>query len=148
MKLRRWTRELRDFLLPLHGGASAAEQRSRLTVNEQLLREQDREHTRELWRISLLGVAVLVPLLLYVWLQVSFMETAYKLEALQSEQSQLERLLRRAQLERASLETPARIEELARQRLAMLQPPPESVRSVQLVDSGKESTDTQSESSP
>ena len=57
MKLRRWTRELRDFLLPLHGGASAAEQRSRLTVNEQLLREQDREHTRELWRISLMGVA-------------------------------------------------------------------------------------------
>jgi hypothetical protein len=123
MKLRRWTRELRDFLLPSHGGASAAGQRSRLTVNEQLLREQDREHTRELWRISLMGVAVLLPLLLYVWLQVSFMETAYKVEALQSEQAQL-----------------------ARQRLAMLQPAPESVRPVQLADPGTESADTQSES--
>jgi len=146
MKLRRWTRELRDFLLPSHGGISAAGQRSRLTVNEQLIREQDREHTRELWRISLMGVAVLVPLLLYVWLQVSFMETAYKVEALQSEQARLERLLRRAQMERVSLETPARIEELARRRLAMLQPPPEAVKSVQVADSGAELAGTQPES--
>ena len=147
MKVRRWTRELRDFLLPSHGSVSAAGQRSRLTVNEQLIREQDREHTRELWRISLMGVAVLVPLLLYVWLQVSFMETAYKVEALQSEQARLERLLRRAQLERASLEAPARIEDLARRRLAMLQPPPEAVRSVQVEESGTESADPRSENS-
>ncbi len=146
MKVRRWTRELRDFLLPSHGSVSAAGQRSRLTVNEQLIREQDREHTRELWRISLMGVAVLVPLLLYVWLQVSFMETAYKVEALQSEQARLERLLRRVQLERASLEAPARVEDLARRRLAMLQPSPEAVRSVQMEGSGTESANPRSES--
>jgi cell division protein FtsL len=131
MKARRWAR-LHDFLLPSHGGLSAAGQRSRLTVNEQLIREQDREHTREMWRISLLGVAVLVPLLLYVWLQVAFMETAYKVEAMQSEQDRLVRQLRRTRLERASLEMPARIESMARKRLAMLQPPPEAVRAVEL----------------
>ncbi len=146
MKLRRWMRELRDFLLPSPGGFSAAGQRSRLTVNEQLIREQDREHTRELWRVSLMGVAVLVPLLLYVWLQVSFMEKAYKVEALQSEQTRLEKLLRRVQLERVSLEAPDRIEGLARQRLAMLQPPPEAVLSVQVAHSGAAPADAKPES--
>jgi cell division protein FtsL len=66
---------------------------------------------------------------------------------LQSEQARLERLLRRVQLERVSLEAPARIEDLARRRLAMLQPPPEAVRSVQVAGSGTQSANPQSESS-
>jgi cell division protein FtsL len=127
----------RSFLGFPYGAGSGADERSRLTVNERLIREQDRERTREMVRISVLAVAVLVPLLLYVWLQVAFMETAYRVEALQSERKQLEKLLRVARMERASLETPERIERMARQRLAMQQPPPEAVVSVQVEDEGE-----------
>ena len=132
MGLRNWARKVRDFLASSHGAVAATEQRSRLTLNEQLIREQDRERNHELLRISMLGVAVLVPLLLYVWLQVGFMETAYQVEELQSEQERLDRLLRSAQLERASLENPERVERLARQRLAMEQPAPEAIIAVRI----------------
>ena len=129
MKIRNWVRGVRDFLASFHAVA-ATEERSRLTLNEQLIREQDRERNYELLRISMLGIIVLVPLLLYVWLQVAFMETAYRVEELQSEQARLERLLRSAQLERASLETPERVERLARKQFAMEQPAPEAIVAV------------------
>ncbi len=132
MKIRKWARAVRDFLASPHGTVAATEQRSRLTLNEQLIREQDRERNHELLRISMLGIVVLVPLLLYVWLQVAFMETAYQVEALQSEQARLKTLLRSAQLERASLEAPERVERLARQRLAMEQPAPEAIIAVRI----------------
>ena len=130
--MKNWIRGVRDFLASSHGAVAATEQRSRLTLNEQLIREQDRERNHELLRISMLGVAVLVPLLLYVWLQVGFMETAYQVEEFQSEQARLELLLRSAQLERASLENPERVERLARQRLAMEQPAPEAIIAVRI----------------
>jgi cell division protein FtsL len=132
VRIRNWVRGLRDFMAPSHAAVAATEQRSRLTLNEQLIREQDRERNHELLRISMLGIVVLVPLLLYVWLQVAFMETAYKVEELQSEQARLGTLLRSAQLERASLETPERVERLARQRLAMEQPAPEAIIAVKI----------------
>ena len=101
-----------------------------LTLNERLVRERDRDRARELVRTLGLGIVVLLPLLLYVWQQVAFMETAYRVEELRSERAGLERLLRSVRLERASLESLQRVESLARGKLGMRQPPPEAVAMV------------------
>ena len=106
-----------------------------LTLNERLVRESDRERARELLRVLALGIAVLVPLLLHVWQQVVFVETAYRIEDLRTNRSGLERELRALKLERAALESLERIEEQARAQ-GLVEPPVSSVISVGPAASG------------
>jgi cell division protein FtsL len=101
-----------------------------LTLNERLVRESDRERAGELLRVLTLGIAVLVPLLLHVWQQVVFVETAYRIEELRTDRSAMERELRSLKLERASLESLQRIEAQARAQ-GLVVPPVASVISVQ-----------------
>jgi len=97
------------------------------TLNERLVRERDRDRARDLVRKLALGVAILLPLLLYLWGHVAFMETARRVAGLRAQQIQLERLLREVRLERATLESLDRIATHASASLGMAPPAPESV---------------------
>jgi len=97
------------------------------TLNERLVRERDRDRARDLVRKLALGVAILLPLLLYLWGHVAFMETARRVAGLREQQTQLERLLREVRLERAALESLDRIATHASASLGMAPPAPESV---------------------
>ena len=105
---------------------SMSRDRFRLSLNHRLVRERDRERARELLRTLGLGIIVLLPLLLHVWQQVTFVETAYRVAALRSQRQTLEVSLRKVRMERASLEALSRIEVEARS-LGLMQPPPEAV---------------------
>ena len=122
--------------------------RSRLTINERLIREQDRDRAKELARLTGFGIALLLPLLLYVWQQVTFVETAYQVEALQREREELQGLLRKARMERASLEAPHRIERLARARLGLVQPHPEEVVVIEIADADEPGTESPARGAP
>ncbi len=116
----------------------ASETPQPLALNARLVRERDRDRARELARTLALGVAVLLPLLLHVWQQVAYLETAYGAEALRSERDHLAHLLREVRMERSALESLDRIESEARRRLELLHPPPEAVVTVQpLADTGR-----------
>jgi cell division protein FtsL len=97
------------------------------TLNERLVRERDRERARDLVRKLGLGVVILLPLLLYLWGHVAFMETARRVAGLREQETQLERLLREVRLERAALESLDRIATHASASLGMAPPAPESV---------------------
>ncbi len=116
--------------------ASSHPRRAGLTLNDRLVRERDRERARELLRTLGLGIVVLVPLLLHVFQQVKFVETAYRVAELRSERLALETALRNVRMERASLESLARIEVEAR-GLGLIQPPPEAVIMVVPVEPGE-----------
>jgi cell division protein FtsL len=98
-----------------------------LALNERLVRERDRERARELVRKLALGVAVLLPLLIYLYGQVAFMESALRVTRLRDERDRLEHLLREVRLERASLESLDRIADEAQRRLDMAPPSPDAV---------------------
>ncbi|MGD8375753.1 MAG: hypothetical protein PVF68_06395 [Acidobacteriota bacterium] len=106
--------------------APSRETAARLSLNDRLERERDRERVREMFRAVGLGVLVLVPLLLHVWQQVTFVETAYHVAELRARRQELEKSLRILRLERASLESLERVEGQAR-RAGLVQPPPEAV---------------------
>jgi cell division protein FtsL len=93
------------------------------------VRERDIARARELFRTLGLGVLVLMPLLLHVWQQVGFVETAYAVAELRAERQELQIALRKIRLERATQESLERIEARAR-RSGMIQPPPEAVITV------------------
>lgn len=97
------------------------------TLNERLVRERDRDRARDLVRKLGLGVAILLPLLLYLWGHVAFMETARRVAGLREQETQLERLLREVRLERAALESLDRVATHASASLGMAPPAPESV---------------------
>lgn len=111
--------------------SSSLDTAARLSLNDRLDRERDRDRARELFRALGLGVLVLVPLLLHVWQQVTFVETAYHVAALRARRQDLEKQLRLLHLERASLESLERVERQAR-RTGLVLPPPEAV--VQIVE--------------
>jgi hypothetical protein len=97
-----------------------------LALNDRLVRERDRDRARELLRTLALGIAILLPLLLHVWQQVTFVETAYRVADLRGERAKLQEALREMRLERASLEALDRIEARAR-AAGLVPPPPEAV---------------------
>jgi len=99
----------------------------RRSLNERLVRERDRDRARDLVRKLALGVAILLPLLLYLWGHVAFMETARRVAGLRTQQAQLERMLREVRLERATLESLDRVATQASAALGMAPPAPESV---------------------
>lgn len=98
-----------------------------MALNERLVRERDRDRARELVKNLALGVAVLLPLLLYLWSQVAFMETSFNVARLRQERDRLQQQLQEVRLERASLESLGRIAIEAGRRLDMVPPPADSV---------------------
>ena len=106
----------------------------RLQINARLVKEKDRARARELRRLLFYGAAIVVPLLVYVWQRVEFLQVSYRVEALKKERQQLQEQNKQLTVERSFLTSPDRIEHLARTQLGLIDPPPSDVRRVQVID--------------
>jgi len=111
-----------------------AAKHSKLRMNARLIRERDRARASELRRLLLCGAAIVIPLLGYVWQRVEFVRTSYHIDALSKQKQELHELNKQMTIERAMLLAPSRIEEVARRQLGLVDPPPENVRHVQVLD--------------
>ncbi len=74
-----------------------------------------------------LTLVIVTGLLLYVGGKVKIMRLGYQIEALEREKRDLERANRSLRIEASSLTSPARIEELATQRMGMIRPAKENI---------------------
>ncbi|MBI4482478.1 MAG: cell division protein FtsL [Acidobacteria bacterium] len=90
--------------------------RQRKIRNLRIRREVDRDKVREF--LVCAGFAFLVALLmfLYSWQQQNHIDHGYKLEALKRQRDALQEERRWLEIERASLASPQRIDQLARQQ--------------------------------
>jgi cell division protein FtsL len=78
-------------------------------------------------RRVLVVLLVIASLILYVGGKVKIVRLGYQLETLEHEKQELERKNRSLLIESSSLESPARIEELAIKRLGMVRPAKENI---------------------
>ena len=108
--------------------------RSKLRLNARLIREKDRARALELRKLLLFGAAIVIPLLGYVWQRVEFIRANRDLTALQNQKEDLEASNKQMTIERAMLLAPQRIEQVAREQLGLIDPPPENVRRVRIID--------------
>jgi cell division protein FtsL len=104
----------------------------RIVLNERLVKERDAARVRELRRVLALCAALLVPVLFYVWQQVEYIRTGYRIEALREEKAKLVEWGRKLRLERATLLDLRRIEKVAVERLRLVPPTEENTRKVRL----------------
>jgi cell division protein FtsB len=107
---------------------------SALRLNERLVRERDRARARELRRFVLYGAVIALPLLAYLWQRVAFLELSYRVEALSRERQELVDRKKALTVERSLLLSPQRIESVARRQLGLVDPLPEDVKRVRLID--------------
>jgi cell division protein FtsL len=107
---------------------------AQIQVNQRLVRERDRHHSRELWRFLLTAVVLAVPVLGYVWQRMDFLRVSKRYEKLQMELQTLGENEQRLRLERSTLMDHERIETLARQKLGLVDPAPDDVHNVRLFD--------------
>lgn len=107
---------------------------SKLRLNARLIREKDRARALELRKLLLFGAAIVIPLLGYVWQRVEFIRGNRDLTALQNQKEDLEASNKQMTIERAMLLAPQRIEQVAREQLGLIDPPPENVRRVRIID--------------
>jgi cell division protein FtsL len=107
---------------------------SKLRLNARLIREKDRARALELRKMLLFGAAIVIPLLGYVWQRVEFIRANRDLTALQNQKEDLEASNKQMTIERAMLLAPQRIEQVAREQLGLIDPPPENVRRVRIID--------------
>ena len=78
---------------------------------------------RELLLVVSLAGAMLLPLLAYVWQNVEWIESGYALERLKTRKDRLIEANQQLRLERSSLESLARVQRLADDRLGLAEPP-------------------------
>ena len=70
-----------------------------------------------------LSVIMLLPVLAYVWQNVEWIQIGYRIERLQSERDRLIEAQHRLRLEKATLESLARIEHVGIKQLGLSEPP-------------------------
>ena len=88
--------------------------------NKHLVRELDRGRIRELLLVAGLTLVLLLPLLAYVWNHMEWIGGGYELERLSQERIVMAELSARLRIEKASLQSLARVEREARLRLGMV----------------------------
>jgi cell division protein FtsL len=81
-------------------------------------------------RMVIIVLFVIALLILYVAGKVSIVRLGYRIEGLEREKKELERANRSLRIEASSLSSPARIEEIAVNRLGMIRPPKENIVTV------------------
>ena len=96
---------------------------SRLQLNGRLVLELDRGRVRELILAVALAGIMLLPLLLYVWQSSEWIRTGYRIEQLKNQRDHLAEINLQLRLEKASLESLARIQQLAGEQLGLAEPP-------------------------
>ena len=96
--------------------------------NNPIVREVDRDRSRELWRSVGIGVFLVGVLLFSAWQHFELLRHGYRLEEMQRERANAAEINRHLRLEIDVLRSPARIEDLATQPkpagLAMVAPGP------------------------
>lgn len=99
----------------------------RPVVNTYLVRERDRRRLREL--VAVLGVVVCLGggLLGYTWMHLEVLRAGYRIDALEKELRELERVERQLRLEAAYLASPPQIERRAAKELGLRRPALEQV---------------------
>jgi cell division protein FtsL len=101
--------------------------------NNAIVREVDRERTREMWRSVTLGTFLVVVLLFSAWQHFELLRHGYRLEQMQKERAAEEEINRHLRLEIETLRAPARIERLATGRLDMIAPGPDDAAVIERV---------------
>ena len=107
---------------------------NRLHLNARLVREKDRVRARELRWLLLGCAAIALTLLSYVWQRVDFIRLSYEVEELKTEVQEQRELNEALRVERSLQAAPARVENLARRRLGLIDPAPQDVRRVVIID--------------
>ena len=92
--------------------------------NNQIVREVDERHQRELWSSLGLGLLLVLVLLFSAWQHFELLRHGYRLEQMQRDRAAEDEVTRHLRLEMESLRAPQRIEHLATRRLGMVAPGP------------------------
>lgn len=92
-------------------------------MNARLVMELDRGRSREMLLAVFLSAVLLLPLLIYVWQNVEWFRSGYRLEELKSRRDRLAESGRQLGLEKASLEDLRRVEALAVDAIGLREPP-------------------------
>lgn len=90
--------------------------------NRYLVRERDRRRLKEMGKVTVAVLLVGAALLGYTWLHLRLLGSGYRVETLQRELHELERLERHMSLEAAYLSSPTRVETRATSELGMAAP--------------------------
>ena len=115
----------------------SADSARRVVLNQRLVKDRDGARARELHRVVWIAVALLVPVLFYVWQEIEYLRTGYQMEELRVEKNKLTEWNRQLRLERATLLELKRIEALGRSRLGLVPPAAENTVKIRLTgDSG------------
>ena len=101
--------------------------------NNPIVREIDRERTREMVRSVAIGVFLVAVLLFWAWQQFELRRNGYRLEQMQQERAAEAEVNRHLRLEAQTLQAPERIERLALGRLHMVAPRPEDASVIERV---------------
>ena len=107
---------------------------AQIQVNQRLVRERDRQRSRELWRFLVSAAVLALPVLGYVWQRVDFLRVSGRYERLQIDLGKANDERERLRVERATLIDHERIERLARKQLGLVDPAPDDVHNVRLFD--------------
>jgi cell division protein FtsL len=101
--------------------------------NNPIVREVDRERQREMYRSAAIGVFLVSVLLFSAWQHFELLRHGYRLEQMQKERAAEDEINRHLLLEIATLRSPARIEQLATDRLHMVAPGPDEAAVIERV---------------
>ena len=92
--------------------------------NNPIVREVDHNRQREMWRSVATSVVLVSVVLFSAWQHFELLRHGYRLEQMQKERAAEDEIARHLRLEIETLRSPARIEQLATQRLRMVAPGP------------------------
>lgn len=90
--------------------------------NLPLVKEKDTRRKRNMTKFLLLGLLVLMFFLFYLWFQMESLNYGYKINEQKKLQNELLEINKRLKLEKNSLQSPARIEKIAKEKLHMKEP--------------------------
>ena len=103
-------------------------------LNHSLVLEPDRGRMRELLLAVSLSFVMLLPLLLYIRQSSEWLRTGYRIEELKNQRDRLEEINHQLRLEKASLESLGRVEQVGAGQIGLAQPP---AGTVVLVDTAR-----------
>jgi cell division protein FtsL len=94
----------------------------RKRYQNQIVREKDRKWFKDMALVLMLTLLIAGAVMFYVWQQVEKIKFGYKIEQMKKEKEVLQELNRELKLERSYLRRLERIENIAKQKLNMIEP--------------------------
>ena len=101
--------------------------------NNVIVREVDQARQRELWRSVVVGVALVSVLLFSSWQHFELLQYGYRIEQMQQERAEEEKINRHLRLEIETLRSPRRIEQIAIDKLNLVEPTAEETVVIQRI---------------